>query len=641
MRSTRYPTEEYLRSIMKWIQGHGVADAQLPVTNRVSSDDMLPIIQGNRNKIINVTAFASYVGNIISGNTAASLAIEDGELVLYSKLGVSMGSVSLKDYIDSLELDDTYTAGTGIVIDGEEISVDDSYVSSLISSDSTVETAIRSLFAASSGLSYNSSSGTYSINEDWLEDYVKDYVSDNVSSYTLPVATSSTLGGVKVGDNLSIDSNGVLDVSGSETTNLMYPLGLSSSGAMVYNPDLSITRTVINNAQHQETLKLTSYLSDSDAPDGIYLQASTALSSDASAVAIKGYSKGVGVEIGASLSTSADLDEEKAAVLCEGQGLNGNGIIFVGETESDDTESIGALLEGHAANGWGLRLWGDSTDMPGTYLGGESTDGVGVAIDGYNENGTATLIEGASENYVGVGILGDSDTYTAVFIHGECAGGEEENCYGVNIKGVSNVSHGIQLNGVSEGINGTYVGGTGTVSGTYIYGENTEMGGYGVYIRGYSDETVISGIYLSAINTKETGQYGIHCTSSGFDYTLYASSIYCSSVTEASDERMKTDVNEDWDALSIVDQLKPVSYKWNDKAKEIDESYDTSSTNYGLIAQNSDGVIDGLVSKGSSEDNMWGVRYTKLIPVLLKAIKELEEKYTNLEERLNTLENNN
>ena len=54
-----------------------------------------------------------------------------------------------------------------------------------------------------------------------LSDYAtKDYVDEQISnietsSYELPIASSETLGGIKVGANLSIDENGVLSATGS------------------------------------------------------------------------------------------------------------------------------------------------------------------------------------------------------------------------------------------------------------------------------------------------------------------------------------------------------------------------------------------------------------------------------------------
>lgn len=51
---------------------------------------------------------------------------------------------------------------------------------------------------------------------------IQDYIDENISesgsgSYTLPVASSTTLGGIKVGDNLSITSDGVLSANSSSS----------------------------------------------------------------------------------------------------------------------------------------------------------------------------------------------------------------------------------------------------------------------------------------------------------------------------------------------------------------------------------------------------------------------------------------
>lgn len=51
------------------------------------------------------------------------------------------------------------------------------------------------------------------------------------SPYVLPVASSSTLGGIKVGDGLKIDSSGVLKVTGGSEVGLSYA-------------DFSFTKTV-------------------------------------------------------------------------------------------------------------------------------------------------------------------------------------------------------------------------------------------------------------------------------------------------------------------------------------------------------------------------------------------------------------
>lgn len=88
----------------------------------------------------------------------------------------------------------------------------------------------------------------------------------------------------------------------------------------------------------------------------------------------------------------------------------------------------------------------------------------------------------------------------------------------------------------------------------------------------------------------------------------------------SSDARLKENVKP-FNAIDIVDKLKPVQFNWNDIAKGAFPEFG-GETNYGLIAQDSEGIIDNLVF--DMPTGYKGVRYEKLIPVLLQAIKELK-----------------
>ena len=54
------------------------------------------------------------------------------------------------------------------------------------------------------------------VQSDWnqTDTSADDYIKNKPSAYSLPIASASTLGGIKVGSNLSIDSSGVLSASG-------------------------------------------------------------------------------------------------------------------------------------------------------------------------------------------------------------------------------------------------------------------------------------------------------------------------------------------------------------------------------------------------------------------------------------------
>jgi hypothetical protein len=92
----------------------------------------------------------------------------------------------------------------------------------------------------------------------------------------------------------------------------------------------------------------------------------------------------------------------------------------------------------------------------------------------------------------------------------------------------------------------------------------------------------------------------------------------------ASDERLKNIISNIENATEKLNTLRAVNYTW--------KSDKENSNNLGLIAQDVIKVFPEIVSE-SSKDGMYGVKYTELIPVLVKAIQELNEKIKTLENK--------
>lgn len=107
---------------------------------------------------------------------------------------------------------------------------------------------------------------------------------------------------------------------------------------------------------------------------------------------------------------------------------------------------------------------------------------------------------------------------------------------------------------------------------------------------------------------------------------IYASGGVTALYSSSSDKRLKKDI-EPFRAMDIIDKLKPVQFHWNDKAKDLSTEFD-DKLNYGLIAQDSEGAMDNLVF--DLPNGYKGVRYEKLIPVLLQSIKELKNEVAEL-----------
>ncbi|MFD2823801.1 tail fiber domain-containing protein [Lacinutrix iliipiscaria] len=90
------------------------------------------------------------------------------------------------------------------------------------------------------------------------------------------------------------------------------------------------------------------------------------------------------------------------------------------------------------------------------------------------------------------------------------------------------------------------------------------------------------------------------------------------SVVHSSDRRLKNDIETIPYGLDAVLQLQPKAYHW--KAKP-----DQENKSLGLIAQEVQTVIKGIVHTADDENKTLSVSYTELIPVLIKAIQEQQE----------------
>jgi hypothetical protein len=103
-----------------------------------------------------------------------------------------------------------------------------------------------------------------------------------------------------------------------------------------------------------------------------------------------------------------------------------------------------------------------------------------------------------------------------------------------------------------------------------------------------------------------------------------------------SDERLKYDVEPIENALESLSELRTVKYR----LKNVDEP--DSQKKMGVVAQDLVGVLDEVIDplQISGDDTEYmAVRYTELVPVLIKAIQEQQETITALEARITQLEN--
>ena len=90
----------------------------------------------------------------------------------------------------------------------------------------------------------------------------------------------------------------------------------------------------------------------------------------------------------------------------------------------------------------------------------------------------------------------------------------------------------------------------------------------------------------------------------------------------SSDKELKDNITNIEDALAKVESVNGVKYTWNDKS-------DLEGDDVGVIAQEIEDILPEVVA--TRNDGYKAVRYEKLVPLLIEAVKELSEKVKKLE----------
>lgn len=156
---------------------------------------------------------------------------------------------------------------------------------------------------------------------------------------------------------------------------------------------------------------------------------------------------------------------------------------------------------------------------------------------------------------------------------------------------------------------------TGSNNGTGVFGGITDMG--------------------SAIPGKYAGYF--------YGQTNVAGNFYATTVTETSDERLKTNIAPiEEDALSVIGKLNPVQFNWQqmelngelcdstkEKPKYFSPDIDFEQLHYGFLAQEVRELLPNIVNEDGN--GILGINYTELIPLLVIAVQDLKQQVKNLQ----------
>ena len=136
-----------------------------------------------------------------------------------------------------------------------------------------------------------------------------------------------------------------------------------------------------------------------------------------------------------------------------------------------------------------------------------------------------------------------------------------------------------------------------------------------------NDGTVTEAEHISA-----NGNVGIGTASPSYTLHVNGSVAGTSAYNNLSDRRLKKDIRPIQDALSIVDQLQGVRFNWRSVTERSigkGASLPIGTPQVGFIAQDVQKVLPEAISVANDNDRTLSVAESKVVPVLVEAVKEL------------------
>ena len=232
---------------------------------------------------------------------------------------------------------------------------------------------------------------------------------------------------------------------------------------------------------------------------------------------------------------------------------------------------------------------------------------------------------------------------------GNCSfvGGGCRNCATTNyasvVGGINNTSSGVY--GTSSGYKSTAGGSVSTAFGncaralgpeSFATGYQTTASGYRSSVAGGANNTAsgnCSAVLGGSSNTASaawSGAFGCNLTANVACTFFTNNQCTCGTVTatcfvETSSQRFKCCIQPLFSTDQVIKDLNPVRFRWIDQNKGTHEEY-------GLIAEEVHKVLPEAV-KLDQEGLPEGVSYTKLVPILIKAVQELQARVEQLEQK--------
>lgn len=146
-----------------------------------------------------------------------------------------------------------------------------------------------------------------------------------------------------------------------------------------------------------------------------------------------------------------------------------------------------------------------------------------------------------------------------------------------------------------------------------------------------TDDTSSSSTHYPLLTTSTSGTLsGVTVSSTKLSFVPSTGTVTATDFASTSDARLKNVVANIPNAMDKIASLNGVEFYWNDVAKDIGVS-EENGVQVGLIAQEVEQLPYDSMITVVDDDGYKRVSYHKLIPILIEAVKELNEKVKKLE----------
>ena len=409
-----------------------------------------------------------------------------------------------------------------------------------------------------------------------------------------------------------IDSEGKVawqPSSGSTGTTNYYTTGATLIGTTAYFDRTDTLSAYTLNLSALTSTGGTSYWSASTGTNAIVVNNSDSLASGINSLA-EGYQTTASgdyshAEGGSSIASGALSHVEGYLTSANGQASHAEGKLTLALGIHSHVEGSGTTATGDAsyshAEGWGTIVLSDASHVEGYFTRasgdyGSHAEGSGTTATTFasHAEGQGTYAAGIAAHAEG-GETNASGQYSHAEGSGTTASGRASHSQGQSTIASGDYSHAGGLQNTASGAV-SFVHGSGSTAGgvgTIVLGNN---------ITGTDDNTVyVHDLYITGlISTDPLATNGSGKVIAG-----------------VSDARLKENVETIGNTLSLINKLRPVSFKYK---QELDLG---NATHFGLIAQEVQSVFPELVKPRPGDPEHLNVSYIEVIPLLINAINEL------------------